>query len=156
MSVPSLCVVLAAAGLLFALPRRWCILPFLIVAGYIPFGQVMEIGPVHFTGLRVLIAVGILRVLSKGEHLAGGINALDKLMWLWGAWFACASMFHESDALVTRLGEVFTDLGIYFLCRIFLQDMGDIVHAFKIVCVAFAPLAALLLLESMTDGTSLG
>ena len=156
MSAPGILFALVTAGLLFALPRRWSILPFLIGAAYIPFGQEMEIGPLHFTGVRILVAVGLLRAVSKGEQLAGGINLLDKLMIFWALWFVCASAFHEGEAFVTRLGEIFTDLGIYFLGRIYLQDLDDIRRVFKLICVVFIPLAAILLLEKATGKNFFG
>jgi len=137
-------------------PRRWSLLPLLIGVAYVPFGQEIEIGPLHFTALRILTTVGFVRVLSKGERVAGGLVLLDKLMVLWGVWLVCSSIFHEDSVLITRLGVVFDDLGVYFLFRIYLRESEDIRNVFKIVCVLFVPLAVMMLFEEATGKNYFG
>jgi hypothetical protein len=141
---------LVTAGLLFSLPRRWSALPLLIAAAYVPGGQQVEIGPFHFTVLRILIAVGILRTMGRGERIAGPLTRLDKLVILWGIWLACSSVFHADTVFITRLGTVFDSLGVYFLFRVFLRRGEDIKTIFKVACVLFIPLAAAMVLERIT------
>ena len=140
---------LALAGLFFVLPRRWGSLPLLIGAAYMPSGLEVEVGPAHFSVIRILIIVGFVRVMSKGERIAGRLNFLDKLMVLWGIWFVCSSVFHVSSVLVTRLGVVFDILGAYFLFRVLLKETEDIRNLFKIACILFVPLAAEMILERL-------
>ena len=60
------------SALLVRLPRNLAPLPILMGASYITLSQQLEIGSLHFPVGRILIAVGIFRVMSKEEHIAGG------------------------------------------------------------------------------------
>jgi hypothetical protein len=132
---------------LWFLPRRWASISVLAVALYVPFDQVIELGPFHFTAIRLLLVVGILRVFAKGERMAYGFKIVDKVVLAWGIWLLLSSLFHTAGALMTCLGEVFSDVGIYFLFRIFIQDPGDVSRIFKVICVLFVPLALAMLGE---------
>ena len=68
---------------LAVVPRRWAPLPLLIGACYITSGQVIELGPLHFTVIRILIGAGLVRMIIRGERLAGRMNGLDRLMLVW-------------------------------------------------------------------------
>src|SRR2546429_352522 len=96
-----------ASVLLYTLPRHLAALPLLASACFMTQGQELELGPLHFPVIRILVTVGFLRVLSKGERLAGGIQLLDKLMIAWGIWAVASSVFHADGALVFRLGMAF-------------------------------------------------
>jgi hypothetical protein len=88
-------------------------------------------------------------VLLKGEGVEGSLNGLDRLTIAWGIWLVFITLFHESGVLITQLGEVFTNLGLYFLFRIFLRDIQDIRIYFKVICVLLLPLAALMVIEKL-------
>jgi hypothetical protein len=152
----SILFIIATGMLMFSLPRQWGPLALLIGAAYLPGNQELEIGPLHFTAVRILVAVGLLRVMTKGERVMGGMNSLDKWMILWAVWLICSSVFHDSGVVITRLGAVFDDLGIYILFRVFLQELDDILSVFKIVCVVFIPLTAALLCEKATGKNYFG
>jgi hypothetical protein len=138
---------LFASIFLLILPRRLAAVPLLLGAAYMTRGQELEIGPAHFTVVRILVTVGFLRVLLKREHIANGMNNLDRWLILWTVLLIASSAFHTSDAWVFRIGLVWSEMGCYFLFRIFIQDWEDVRHIFKILCVALIPLAALMLLE---------
>jgi hypothetical protein len=142
------------AILVWALPRRWVALPFLMGAGYLPVTEELELGPLHFPITRILITVGFLRTLSRGERIAGGFNTLDRLLIIGAAWAVVSSVFHVSGELISRLGMVYTSVGTYFLFRCFVQDQEDIYNVFKIVCIVFVPLAASMLVEKLTGKNS--
>ncbi|MCI0591399.1 MAG: hypothetical protein L0Y67_07350 [Gammaproteobacteria bacterium] len=135
---------------LSTLPRRFAAIPLLIGAAYMTRGQVLEVGPASFTVIRILVTVGIFRVLIKGERIANGINRVDRMLILWAVLLIVSSVFHTSDAWVLRTGMVWTDLGCYFLFRIFVQDADDVRHIFKVLCVILIPVAVLMLMEKLT------
>jgi hypothetical protein len=145
-----------ASILMLTLPRRLALLPLLLSATYMTGGQVLMIGPANFTIPRLLVVVGFLRVLAKGEHVADGMHTVDKLLLLWAAILIGTSAFHTSDAWVYRSGIVWTELGCYFLFRIFMQDLDDVRHTFRFMCFATLPLAALMLLEKATGQNPFG
>jgi hypothetical protein len=135
---------------LWVLPRRLISLPFLAAVAYLPTGQELVIGSLHFPGLRIMIAIGFLRMLIKGERMAGNMVPLDTLMVLWAIWAATSSCFHVPGIFITRLGEIFTDLGTYLLFRVYIQEVDDIIFIFKAVCIVFVPVAIAMLYEKAT------
>jgi hypothetical protein len=78
------------------------------------------------------------------------------MMLLWAAWLIGTSVFHKSSILLFRLGEAYTDLGVYFLFRMFIQGPQDIRLVFRTVCILIAPLAAVMLVEKLTGQNPLG
>src|SRR5947207_3008596 len=104
---------LITATLLFTLPRRWAVVPLLMGATYITRGQVLELGPLSFPVVRLLATIGFIRVIAKGERIAGGINILDKMVIAWATWLVLNSSFHTASVLVGRLGVIWTELGSY-------------------------------------------
>ncbi len=149
-------VLVLASILMVTLPRRLAILPLLLAATYMTRGQVLEIGPADFTIPRLLVVVGFLRVIARGEHLPDGLHGVDKLVLTLAAILIGMSTFHTSDAWVFRMGLVWTEVGCYFLFRIFLQDREDVQSTFMFLCVALLPLAALMVIEKVTGHNPFG
>ncbi len=137
---------------LLAVPRRWAPLPLLVGACYMTLGQGIELGPLHFPVIRMLIAVGIVRVIIRGEHLMGRTHSLDWLMVVWAAWALVSSLFHGDalGALVNRLGLVYNACGIYFLLRISCQSLDDMATLCRITAILLIPLSIMILFEKMT------
>lgn len=142
--------------LLLRLPRQWCPLPLLMAASFITIEQQLEVGPLHFPAIRILIVVGVIRVVLKREKIAGGVNNLDRLVIAWGVVLICGSAFHKSTFLALRFGEVYNGLGIYFLFRVFVQEMDDVRLLCRIVCIVLIPLAASMFVEKWTGKNPLG
>src|ERR1700722_2900935 len=78
---------LTAIVLILFLPRKSAITPFLLSILTIPFGQVVLVGGMHFTVMRILIIVGLVRALvsktSSGTWFGTGFNRIDLVMVLW-------------------------------------------------------------------------
>lgn len=152
MSVPAVIFTLLAGFFLFRLPRQWASLPLLIGASYMTLGQNIEMGPFHFTVIRILVAVGVVRVIAKRERIKGGWKNLDRMMIVWGCCAVCSSCFHKdfSAALVFRLGLAYDSLGLYFLLRVFIQDADNILVLCRIVIIALVPVAIEMISETVT------
>jgi hypothetical protein len=139
---------------LLMLPRRLAALPLLMGACYIPFySEALEIGPFHFTAVRVLIAVGLVRVIFRRERLAAQMHALDWLVLAWSFWTITNSLFHKdpSAELVSRLGETYNACGIYFLVRVFCQSFDDVIVLCRLIAVLLLPVALEMLYEKLSD-----
>ena len=137
---------------LLRLPRRWAPLPLLLGTCYMTLGQEIVLGSLHFTVIRILVAVGFLRVALRGEHLAGGPNGLDWLMAAWGLWALLSSFFHDDVAatFVNHLGIVYNACGIYVLLRFFCQSLDDVIMLSRITAILLVPLSLLMLIEKTT------
>lgn len=144
----ALVFLLISAVALLSVPRRWAPLPLLAGACYMTLGQGIEIGPLHFPIIRLLLLVGFIRVLARNERPMGGIIGLDRIMIAFGAAALLSSAFVQS--LVGQLGTVYNTLGIYFLIRIFCQSTEDVILLLKIMAYVLAPVALEMAYEKIT------
>jgi hypothetical protein len=137
---------------LVVLPRRWAPLPLLVGACYMTLGSGVEIGPFHFQVIRILVAVGVARVIIRGERLADKMNRLDWLMVTWATWALISSLFHKevSQVFVNRLGLVYNGCGIYFLLRVFCRSLKDVVGLCGIIAILLIPLSIVMVSEQVT------
>ena len=150
MSVLGFICAVIVPSLAYMVPQRWGLVPLLIGATCVPRSQELELGTLHFGVVRLVVLAGLLRVIVKREHIVGSLHVLDRLMIVWGIWYVGSSVFHTDNSKLTRFGEIYTDLGIYFLARVFLRDHTDIVRLFKIVGWLMVPVALFMLEERMT------
>jgi len=150
MNPTGLVLALVASAFILTLPKRLVVIPFLTGTLYMTRDAVLLLGPAHFTMVQILVSVGILRAMLKGERITGGINHMDIFLILWAIWLIGSCIFHMSDAWMVRFGMVWTQLGSYFLFRIFVQDAEDIHCIFKVLCIILIPVAALMILEKYT------
>src|SRR5271154_6646671 len=113
---------LIAIVLILVLPRNKAITPFLLAFFTIPVGQVLLVGGVHLTALRILILAGLARMAisrgsSSGGGFAGGFNSVDRAVTFWAASaFAIVSLqWMDSQALVKNAGDFLDALGGYLV-----------------------------------------
>ena len=134
------------------LPRRWAVLPLLIMACFIPSAQRIFIIGLNFDFLRIMVLFGVMRLILRNEHLAFVWKPLDTIMVLW----VCSSMLFYSlqqgtfSAVINRLGFGFDAFGMYFLFRCLIRNWEDI-DRLVIGCIIISiPVAAFFLLENWT------
>src|SRR5258707_12100590 len=73
------------AALTFVLPRRSALLPLFLTACYMSLAQLVSVGGLHFTLLRIVMLLGWVRVLSRREHRGLQINETDRAVMRWAA-----------------------------------------------------------------------
>ena len=152
MSPLGILFLLAASSALLLVPRRWAALPLLAGTCYMTLGQGVDLGVFYFSVVRILILVGALRVLVRGERLAGGMIGLDWLMVAGAIWTIASSAFHEPpiSSLVYRLGMVYNTCGLYFLIRCFCSSANDVVDVIKCTAILLVPIALEMTNEQIT------
>jgi hypothetical protein len=148
----SITFVVAVSAALLILPRQWAPLSLLAGACYMTLGQSVELGPFRFTVIRILIFVGWMRVMVRGERPAGGFTRMDWLMLCFAAWALCSSAFHEKpgETLVNHLGMAYNVLGVYFLIRCFCQSVEEVVGVVRWTAILLVPVALAMLFEQAT------
>lgn len=149
-----LCAVLAAGASILLLPRRHIIVPLLGAALFIPLDQVILIGPLHWTMLRVIVLLGWIGVLARTlaprqPLLSGGLNAMDKALMLWAAVaaFNIVLLWHTPAAFINQLGALYNVFGIYFLLRILVRDNRDAGRAMQTLTWIAVGVAAMMMLD---------
>lgn len=148
----SIGILLVAAILIFALPRRYAIVPLLAAGLLISFRQDIIAFGLHFPILRILILIGLSRCLLRREFLSGRMTSLDKVVLGWAVCNAVAFslLWGELGAVTNRLGFLCTNLGAYFLLRILIRDKAGVVRTIKVLAVIVAIIAPLMLAEHVT------
>jgi hypothetical protein len=143
---------LAMSLLLIALPRRLALLPIILTACYMTFGQQIVAGGLHFTILRVLVLVGCVRVVVRGEFHRLTWLRLDTMMiaWVLAGLVTYTILWGSSEALVNRLGLTYDALGLYFIFRFLLRDLNDVKRVGQLFAAALIPLALAMGVEKLT------
>ena len=138
--------------LLLSLPRKWALVPVIILICYMTMGERVIVVGLNFTMIRILTLVGWIRILIRGELKSVKLNPIDKTL----IWFAISGMaiyvlqWQTFDAVKYEFGQVYNALGMYFLFRFLVRDMDDCLRVFKIAAVFIIPLAASMVVERMT------
>jgi hypothetical protein len=139
---------------LLTVPRRWAPVPLLTTACYMTIGQGVEFGPFSFPVYRMVLAMGVLRVVLRGERFAGRFNTIDKLMVMWAVWVFIASFFHEwrpGSGPVYASGLIFNITLVYFLSRVWCYDLNNVINLTRIIAWLLVPVAAEMVLEHIVE-----
>lgn len=134
------------------LPRKWSVLPVLVMACFVSSAQRIVIGGMDFNMLRIMVLFGITRVILKREYSGFKWVNLDTVIVFW----VVSSMFFYTirlctvSAFVNRLGFGFDAFGMYFLFRCLIRnwlDVHQIVLGFILISI---PVTFFFLLENST------
>ena len=159
MNVTALVFLIISATAVMALPRKWAPVPLLASCCYMTIGQGIELGPVSLPVYRIVLAVGLLRVIVKRETMVGGINTIDKLVIAWAGWMVFASFFHEwmpGSGPVYASGFVFNVTLVYFLTRVWCRDLSELMAVSRIVAWLLVPVALAMLAEHTLERNVFG
>lgn len=131
--------------LILTRPRGQVITVYLLSCFTIPIGQVVVMGGVHFTVLRILVLVGLVRRAtargsSLGGKLPGGFNAVDRVVVLWtvSALTILSLQWMEMQSLIHNVGDLVDSLGGYLVVRFLVPDGEAIrrtIKALAVICV---------------------
>jgi hypothetical protein len=153
LSVVALAFLACMAVMTFRLRRQDGPIPLLITTCYMPLGQEFVLAGLHFEFFRVLLFVGWIRILSRGEHRGFKLTPLDKLF----IWWALATLVMgtladpSTQRFINRGGQVYNALAAYFLFRCFIVDLSDLVRLVRFLAVMVAPLAICMIVEKFTS-----
>lgn len=143
---------LAMGILVIRLPKRAAVAPMLAGTLFVPLGQQILIGSLHFYMFRILIAIGVLRVLFRGEHRTIKLNKIDGFVVAYGLANIIFAMLRSPtmDMFVNWLGSTYNLFGIYFLMRVLIQDPEDIRYTLKTLALLCIPIAMAMMVEFTT------
>jgi len=145
-------VLLGAISLIFALPRKYAYVPFLIAALLLPLHVVVLIGSLHFNATRILVLAGWARIFIRKEGLPGRLKLFDKLVL---ASALCSGIMYcllwwDLGAVVNRAGLLLTTMGSYFLLRYLVRDSDDVVRVVKALAAMVIVVAPCMVYEYFT------
>jgi hypothetical protein len=138
--------------LLIALPRRYALVPVIMLTCFMTMGQSVIVMGFHFNMIRILALFGWVRLLVRGEIRSLKLNSIDKalLWWTLSSVVLNTLLWRTADALTNRLGQAYNALGMYFLFRFLVRDFDDVKRIFRITAILIVPLAAAMAQEWLT------
>ena len=156
-----LVLMLITIVLVFALPRRYVIVPILLAVFLTPFGQQIYVGGAHLFLPIILILCGWLRAAWKGESLRsalGGFNGVDKVFLWWAIFRATATFleFMQWQAAITESGFLIASIGCFFLLRMLIREEQDVVRVFKALALVVSVLAVTMTIERIHNQNLFG
>jgi hypothetical protein len=135
-------LMLIGIALILILPRRGVITAYLPLCLCIPLGEVVVLGGIHLTVLRILIIAGLVRsVIDRGSSLegrfCGGFNRIDRAVALWtvATLITFALQWMNPQALIYSLGVFLDMLGGYLVLRFLIPDGETIRLAVKVLAL---------------------
>lgn len=154
MNATALLFLITATVCVVAFPRKWAPIPLLASCCYMTIGQGIVLGPMTLPVFRMVLAAGLIRVLVRREGIVGGINTIDKLVVAWALWMIFASFFHKwqpGSGPVYASGFVYNIVLVYFLTRVWCEDLADLVTVFRGIAWLLVPVAGAMLAEHLVQ-----
>ena len=114
-------------------------------------GQIILLGPFHFSVIRILVLVGIIRVAFRREVPEGGLNGLDWLIIIWGLVALLTALFHNDpkEVFINRLGRACDAVGVYFILRCFCRGLADARILVTALAILLLPVAIEMVYEQI-------
>jgi len=133
---------LIVIGLIFTRPRNKVIVPFLLGCFTIPLQQVVVVGGLHFTVLRIVIIAALIRraILggkSSDGKFPGGFNGVDRAVILWAVSIEImlSLQWMQMQSFIHNLGDCIDVLGGYLVVRFFIPDGETVRRTIKTLAV---------------------
>lgn len=134
--------------LIFVLPRRYMLVPFVLTACFVPADQHASVFGLHFYVSRILIFSGLLRILIRDEMRLVRWNRLDRLILAWALVGAIIYVLRrmEFQAIIYKSGVLVDILGLYWIVRQTTQsweDIKQVVATFAVSIIILMPFVAM-------------
>ena len=140
-----------AAGLvLFGRPVT-AALGVMFAVCYITQAQAIDVAGFNFTAIRIVLLVGIVRVLMKRELREMPPSPVDK--WLIGytmTTLLIAAVAQGSEVIPFYIGLNYNVLLAYFVFRALLKSRSDLLEFLSLLALLIVPMACSMLYESAT------
>ncbi len=145
---PTIFITFLLVALIFALPRRHVLVPFILTSCFIPAHEHTMFLGLHFYVIRILVLAGIVRIWMRGEVRQVAWNRFDKLLLGWTLCGTTIYVLQQADfqSVIYRSGQMVEILGMYWIGRQSIQswdDMKRMIRLFAISGIILMPFFAL-------------
>ena len=155
-------LILAIVLVLF-LPRKYVIIPILLLVFLTPLGQQMYVGGVHWLVSRIIILTGLIRLLWMKRGAEEAVDGRRNQFHRQGFFRVravrspvdCAALYAVA-ALVNQFGFLIDTVGAYFLLRCLIQDEEDIYRSLKCLAVLALVIGISMMREQLTLQNAFG
>lgn len=137
---------------LLALPRRFAIWPFILMACLVASAQRIVVAGLDFDLIRILVVFGVIRVATRAEHALVRFQVVDGLVVVFAVARTVIYTVREGEwvALVFQAGQTFDAVGLYFLFRCLIRSIDDIVHTIAGFAIMSVPVMIAFAIEHLT------
>jgi hypothetical protein len=138
--------------LLVVLPRRYAVIPIILLMCYMTMGTRIVVGGLNFTMLRMLLLFGWARLLIRQELHGLKLNRIDKGI----IWFVISSLVTYTllwgtyDAFKNKMGLAYNVIGFFFLFRFLIRNLDDAIRLIRFTAMLVGPLAAVMVMEKLS------
>lgn len=140
-----------STGVLFA-SRRTAVVSVMATVCYITLYQRVELAGLDFTALRIVLLIGMVRIIIRGELRDLKLNMIDWLVIAYPTVVTFVAMLRTGNKgeLVYQCGVSYDILLSYFIFRILLNNQKDVDGFLDSLAFLIAPLAIFMIVESIT------
>ena len=137
--------------------RRYAVWPIIVITCFVVPSQRIVLGGLDFTGIRIIIIAGLVRVVARGEIKGLFWNKLDSAMLVYTVLRTLMSFFNDVPGdFAARLGSDVDIFGTYLLSRFLIRDWQDVFSAVRGFIYIGIPVAACFLYEVKTHQNLFG
>ncbi|MEM9379151.1 MAG: hypothetical protein AAGB93_04305 [Planctomycetota bacterium] len=133
-------------------PRRYAVVPFLVMAACISPAQRVVLAGLDFHFLRLLTLAGWLRLVARSEYRGFRWQKLDTLVVAWAIMSTIAQLAREGTAavLIFRIGRMYDIVGMYVFFRCTVRTWRDLEIAVRALALLILPVAVAFASEKAT------
>jgi hypothetical protein len=147
----ALAILLLMGAATIIVPRRYAVWPIIFVSCFVTPAQRVVIAGADFNFLRLMIVVGWIRVIARGEANKLVWGRLDTAFTAWTAAEVVLSLIRMGlDSLANKLGFALDAAGMYLMLRIVIRDWDDVRSIARGFARVAVPVAVLFLIEFAT------
>jgi hypothetical protein len=139
---------LMAAVVLLA-PRRFAVLGVFGAVCYITQGQALNLGGFHFHAIRIVLLVGFIRILTRGELRKLKMTSIDWVLIAY-AILTYGLMGLRTGVWQEPVGRAYDVLLSYFVIRCLVTSFDDLKNLSRDLALFIIPMALCMILESWT------
>ncbi len=145
--------ILLMCVLIVVLPRKYALVPFILVICFMTMGQRVLVVGLNFTMFRILVFFGWIRLLIRGEIRGLKWHPIDTAVVLYVISNATiyTLQWRTWEAFVNRSGLFYNAFGLYFLFRFLLHDLEDVRRGIRQLATFAVPLAISMMVEKLTE-----
>ncbi len=133
--------------------KKFLIVPFVVIAVFINPAQRLVIGPFDFTMMRLLLISGALRVVLRSDvHRIEWRNVDYAIVsFILFSAIAYIILWPNMASVVYQLGVIFDALLLFFVLRVYLRSLDQIIVLMQILAWICIVSAILMTLEQFTQ-----
>jgi hypothetical protein len=148
----ALAMLVVLGGAMLVVPRRWAGLPLMVMACFVPLTQKVTLAGLDFNILRLMVLIGLGRLVVHREYRPFFWNRLDTWMVLWTISFMVIYSLQQgtTGAFINRLGFGFDSFGMYFLFRCLIRTWEDADCLIRGLAILAIPVSFFFLFEHQT------